>query len=101
MTQRKRDSKALSRKARPRLTREQYLDSLEAKRAAKYEKAASKLSPDDRMWGDPPDEPRYSQEEEFVSFYHMGMKPEQFANKEEGKRYKKWLDKLEKLPSSE
>jgi hypothetical protein len=101
MPQRKRTSKTLSPRARRKQTREQYLEALEARRDAKYEKAASKLSPEDRMWGDPPDEPRYSREEEFVSLYRMNMKPEEFADKEEGRRYRSWLNKLEKLPSGE
>ena len=52
------------------------------------------------MWGDPPDEPRYTREEEFVSLYRMGMKPDDFADKAEGKRYKSWLAELEKLPTA-
>jgi hypothetical protein len=98
---RKTTSKTLPSKARPRRTREQYLQALEARRDAKYEKAASELLPEDRMWGDPPDEPRYTKEEEFVSLYRTGMKPEDFADKDEGRRYRAWLNKLEKFPLGE
>ena len=94
-------TRTVSRKGKRTLTREQYLEALEARRDAKYEKAASKRSPQDRMRGDPPDEPRYTEEEEFVSMYRTGMKPEDFADKAEGRRYKSWLDKLEKLPTTE
>jgi len=95
----KRNKRAVSRIRKRTLTREQYLESLEARRDAKYDRAASRLSPEDRMWGDPPDEPRYTREEEFVSLYRSGMKPEDFADEAEGKRYESWLLKLEKLPA--
>ena len=86
--------------ARSGQTKEEYLNALDESRSAKYEEKASKLSPEDRSWGDPPDEPYYSEEEEFAMLYEMGMKPEEFADKEAGERYRKWLTMLDSLPKS-
>ena len=79
-------------------TKEEYLDGLQESRSAKYDEEVSKLSPEDRSWGDPPDEPAYSEEEEFAMLYETGTKPEELADKEEGERYRKWLTMLDALP---
>ena len=92
-----RSPEPLAEAARSGQTKEEYLDALEESRSAKYDREVSKLSPEDRSWGDPPDEPAYSEEEEFAMMYEMGTKPEDFANKEEGERYRKWLTMLNSL----
>lgn len=96
MAKRKTTKKTAAPRGRHKLTRGAIPRS---RRDAKYENAASKLSPEDRLWGDPPDEPRYTEEEEFASLYRTGMKPANFADKAEGRRYRRWLAKLEKLPT--
>ena len=82
--------------ARSGLTKQEYLDALEESRSAKYDEEMNKLSREDRAWGEP-DEPAYSEEEEFAMLYEMGMKPEEFAKKEKGERYRKWLTMLNSL----
>ena len=87
----------LAEAARSGQTKEEYLHALEESRSAKYDDEVNKLSPEDRSWGDPPDEPAYSEEEEFAMMYEMGTRPEEFADKEEGERYRKWIAMLDSL----
>jgi hypothetical protein len=50
------------------------------------------ISPEDRLFGDPPDIP-YTEHEEFELLRDIDMRPEEFADKEVGERYRSWLTK--------
>jgi len=79
-------------------TRAEYLDSLQQRMDERWDNERAKLSPEERET-DVPDEPDYTEEEEFKNCYDAGMKPDQFADKEEGERYRRWLEMLNRLPS--
>ena len=65
-------------------------DGYSRKYEKKQDEAWAKMSPEDRLWGDPPDI-AYTEEEEFEMLRDMDMQPEAFAGKEAGERYRRWL----------